>query len=80
MAKLEQISLQIRANFNAAALVLMNRPQAIQHMKNLIKERNDANIFFRREYEKVIKLTLSELRACGFVILIDTKSDQWRVL
>jgi hypothetical protein len=80
VAKLEQISQQIRLNFNAAALILMNRPQAVQHLKNLIKERNDANIFFRREYEHVIRQTLSEFRALGFVFLIDTRSNDWRLL
>jgi hypothetical protein len=80
VAKLEQISQQIRLNFNAAALILMNRPQAVQHLKNLIKERNDANIFFRREYEYVIRQTLSEFRALGFVFLIDTRSNDWRLL
>lgn len=80
VAKLEQISKDIRAHFNAAALLLMNRPQAVQHIENLVKERNNANIFFRREYEQVIKLTLAELRALGFVILVDTRSTTWRVL
>jgi len=80
VAKLEQISLQIRSNFNATALILMNRPQATQHLKNLIQERNDANIFFKREYEKVIKQTLSEFRALGFVFLIDTRNSDWRIL
>lgn len=80
IAKLEQISKDIRAHFNAAALLLMNRPQAVQHVENLVKERNNANIFFRREYDRVIHLTLSELRSLGFVILVDTRSEQWRVL
>lgn len=80
IAKLEQISKDIRAHFNAAALLLMNRPQAVQHIENLIKERNNANIYFRREYDHVIKLTLAELRSLGFVILVDTRSEQWRVL
>lgn len=79
-ANIDKVTVYIESRFDLVALILMDRKQAKQHVKNLVTERNNANIIFRPAYEKQIKRTLSELHDVGITVLVDTTKQEWRVL
>lgn len=77
---IDRVKAYIDSRFNVVSLILMDRKQAVQHVKNLVSERNNANLIFRPAYEKQISRTLAELRDIGITILIDTAKQDWRLL
>ena len=85
---LEQRLLQIQTMkerildmFTAGDLLFMNDPQARKHIEKLIQERNNSNGIFKPYYEKVIIMTLRELRSLGIHIHVEMpRHQQWVVV
>ena len=70
----------IRKMYEPIILITMNRTQARAYVERLLKERNNANNLYRREYEMLIHKSLYEFMRLGFTFLVAKTPDEWKLM
>jgi len=70
----------IKKMYEPIILITMNRTQARTYVERLLKERNNANNLYRREYEIVIHKSLYEFMRLGFTFLVLKTPDEWKLM